>query len=192
MPVRSAPPLVRALPALALLGALAGCGGERASAEPLDSASVGAVLDGAALDVATAPAPHAHGTTAQVTAAQFARLRWLAGSWRGRMPDGKHFYERYAFVNDSTIAVSYFADSTFARATGADSVVLRDGRVRFCGATAVRVDDAGVDFTGATGASGFAWSLRAPGWRATLRRTGRDGRPYSVVYEMTPVAPVGG
>ena len=185
------PTLVARPAAVGLLLALAlhGCARERAAAQPPDSALVSAALDGATLDgPATQPAP------AQVTPAQFGGLRWLAGTWRGRMPDGAYFYERYAFANDSTIAVSYFADSTLARQSRADSVVLRGGRVHFERATAVRLDSAGVDFaTGAGGASGFVWSPRGKaGWVATLRGTKGDGSPYTVVYEMEPFPPPGG
>jgi hypothetical protein len=191
-----------------LLAALPGCTRERAAAEPPDSALVSAALDGATLDgpaqaaaAPAAPAPAAPAqaappqvTPAQVTPAQFGGLRWLAGTWRGRMPDGKYFYERYAFANDSTIAVSYFADSTLARQSGADSVVLRGGRLGFDRATAVRVDDTGVDFAmGASGESGFVWSPRGrAGWVATLRGRNAAGRPYTVVYRMEPYTPTGG
>ena len=184
--------------------ALPGCTRGGAAAEPPDSALVSAALDGAALEgpaqAAAAPATPAQpapaqATPAQITPAQFAGLRWLAGTWRGRMPDGKHFYERYAFADDSTIAVSYFADSTLARQRGADSVVLRGGRLRFDRATAVRVDGTGVDFAmGAGGASGFVWSPRGKageGWVATLRGRKGDGQPYTVVYEMEPFTPPG-
>jgi hypothetical protein len=189
---------------LLLAAALPGCTRQQAAAEPPDSALVSAALDGATLDgpASVAGAQPARAQPAQVTARQFAGLRWLVGTWRGRMPDGKHFYERYAFANDSTIAVSYFADSTLASQRGADSVVLRGGRLRFDRATAVRVDSTGVDFAmGAGGASGFVWSPRGTagqgwrggrGWVATLRGTKGDGSPYTVVYEMEPFTPPGG
>ena len=55
----------------------------------------------------------------------FARLRWLKGSWRGGLPDGGYFYERYGLLDDSTIAMHSFADSTLARATDSARVGLR-------------------------------------------------------------------
>jgi len=205
---RSAPLLARTLAVLALLvAAVPGCARERAAAEPPDSVAAGAVLDGAPLDVVplhgAAPAgpkrlERADGGppqvgAAQVTPAQFRGLRWLVGSWRGRMGDGTYFYERYAVANDSTVVMSSFGDSTFARATRTDSVVLRAGQLRFDRATAVRVDSAGVDFVAnSNGTSSFLWTPKPPGWTATLRGTHRDGRPYTVVYEMEPFTPPGG
>src|SRR5688500_10516683 len=51
----------------------------------------------------------------QYTLADFQRLRWLDGRWRGFQPDGKTFYEQYRVLNDSTIAMVGFADSTFGK-----------------------------------------------------------------------------
>lgn len=70
----------------------------------------------------------------QVGAAEFSlqafqELRWLEGTWRAETVGDPPFFERYRFVNDSTIEITYFADSTLVTATGSGSVALRPGRI---------------------------------------------------------------
>lgn len=57
------------------------------------------------------------------------QLRWLAGRWRGSDSAQLVFYEEYRFVDDSTIAMRGFADSTFARTTDSSTIALRGGRL---------------------------------------------------------------
>lgn len=120
----------------------------------------------------------------------FAYLRWLEGSWRGRLPDGGYFYERYQFVDDSTIVMHGLADSTLARATDSARITLRDGMVADEGGSsrwvATRLDSNVVDFTSAKDASnGFAWARESPDrWTATLRSTDAQRRPRTTVYRM--------
>jgi len=138
----------------------------------------------------TAMPARAQGTTAQgaptFTAAQFGALRWLSGDWRGHMPDGNAFHERYRFANDSTIVVTYFeSDSTFARATRTDTIALRKGAVHTGSSTLTNITDGGVSFVNAANAqSGYDFA-RLPGgsWTATIRYT-KDGQPGKVVYHM--------
>jgi hypothetical protein len=126
------------------------------------------------------------------TPQDFARLRWLDGSWRGRLPDGGYFYERYRVVNDSTIAMRGFPDSLFARVTDSSSISLRGGTVASEGGTrwvATRLDSSAVDFASErNAANNFTWTREsADRWTATLRSTDRDGRPRTIVYPMERV-----
>src|SRR5687768_1959879 len=66
---------------------------------------------------------------ATVTPDEFASLRWLEGTWVGDDAGGEPFYERYAFVDDSTILAQSSPDSTFPSVDGASEIRLRAGRV---------------------------------------------------------------
>jgi hypothetical protein len=125
-------------------------------------------------------------SAATVTSGQFGALRWLNGDWRGSMPDGKAFHERYRFANDSTIVVSYFEDdSTFAHSTGTDSIALRGGVVKHGASTLTRVNDAGLAFADLSKSDGGFEFTRLPGgsWTATIRSVGPNG-PRRIVYHM--------
>ena len=135
------------------------------------------------------PAGAPPGTPARVTPAEFRALHWIQGSWRGRMPDGRYFYERYTVADDSTIVVQMLADSTFVRVTGTDSIVHRAGAVRYDGSVAMRLDDTGVSFGRADApGQGFAFTRAGRGWTAVIRSTGGDGRPRFVTYQMEPAS----
>jgi hypothetical protein len=161
----------RVAAALSLLGLVSAGGGAQAPAVP---ASAGA---------AATPA-----TPATVDAAAFGALRWLAGTWRGRMPDGRAFHERYAVVDDSTMTIAHLADSTLARVTGADTIALRGGTLRHGAAVAVRVDSASVAFVGdARARTGFTFTRAGAGWTADIHGRDRAGAPREVRYHMERV-----
>jgi hypothetical protein len=126
------------------------------------------------------------------TLQDFARLRWLDGSWRGRLPDGGYFYERYRVMNDSTIGMRGFSDSLFARVTDSSSINFRGGTVTSEGGSrwvATRLEPSAVDFASErNAANNFTWVREsADRWTATLRSTDRDGRPRTIVYPMERV-----
>jgi len=126
----------------------------------------------------------------QYTLADFQRLRWLDGRWRGFMSDGKTFYEQYRFLDDSTIEKHAFPDSTFTKASSSSRVQLRGGTVADESASArwvaTRIDSMAVDFAPHHGATNhFTWARETPTqWNATLRWTDKDGVPQSVVYAL--------
>ena len=133
----------------------------------------------AAASSATQPAP---GAAVRVSPARFATLRWLVGDWRGELPGGGYFYERFTVVDDSTLAMQPLADASLAPRGAAVALALRGGAVRYERATATRLDASGVDFATAAG-KGFSW--RRDGvdrWTAVIR----GARP--VVYRMERVA----
>jgi len=163
--------------ALALTLATFACG-EGNNAIPVDSVN---------LTTAAVPAPVAAGT---FTLADFRLLRWIEGRWRGFQPDGKTFYEQYRFLNDTTIAMHAFPDSTFRSAKDSSRVELRGGTVANEGArarwVATRLDSVGIDFAPHHGATNhFTWAREdSTKWNATLRWTDKDGQPQAVVYAL--------
>lgn len=121
--------------------------------------------------------------------ADLARLKWLEGTWEGTSPTERSFFERYEFANDSTIEITYYADSTMTRATGNGRVYLSVGRIFHTFGpgrwAASRVDESGAYFVPQTNAHNtFAWAFRSPdAWTATVR-TGVSGHDRVTVYEM--------
>ena len=151
---------------------------------PPGPARLSAVVLATALLAATPTGaqPAAGAAAPTVSPAQFAALRWLRGDWRGALPDGGYFYERYTLVNDSTLEMQPLADASLAPRGAPMPLTLRAGVVRYDRATATRVDSTSVDFATPEG-HGFAWRRDAADrWTAVLR--GR--RP--VVYRMERVA----
>ncbi|MFL5509285.1 MAG: hypothetical protein ACJ79J_06785 [Gemmatimonadaceae bacterium] len=144
--------------------ALAACG--RDAKRSADSASA------EARDYVPSDAKH-------FSAADFATLRWIEGDWRGRIPSGAAFYERYKFVDDSTIMMHGFEDSTLTVPNDSATIVFRNGVVIDRGGkarwTASRLDSTGIDFAPAQGATNqFSWNRQsADKWTAAIRpRTG--------------------
>lgn len=127
------------------------------------------------------------------TVADFHQLLWLAGQWQGFMPNGSRFFERYRFLDDSTIAMHAFKDSTFRQATDSARITLRGGIVADEGGSggsarwvATRLDSTGIDFAAERGASNnFTWAREdSTKWNATLRWTDEQGRPQTVMYAL--------
>jgi hypothetical protein len=122
------------------------------------------------------------------------KLRWLEGTWRGSAQGEANVYERYRFVNDSTIEITYFTDAAMGRPSGSGRVYLTVGRIYHTfgpgrwGAT--RVDQSGVHFVPQVNARNtFSWSYQGPDtWTAT-RRSSASGREAVTVYQMERVRP---
>jgi hypothetical protein len=122
-------------------------------------------------------------------AADFAKLRWLEGKWRGFMPDGGKFYESYTWDNDSTIVKHSYADSTFTNPTDRSVIQLRGTTVADESEKArwvvTRIDSTGADFAPERGANNHFTFTRedATKWNASLRWT-ENGQPKTVVYAL--------
>ena len=135
---------------------------------------------------AATPAPDA----AAVTVADFQKLRWISGPWRGFMPNGEKFYEWYKFENDSTILKTEHPDSTFGTASGESRIMLRNGIVvdssMRSSYVATRLDSAGIDFAPRRGATNsFTWTREdTTKWNATIRWVDKNGQSQSVLYAL--------
>jgi hypothetical protein len=126
--------------------------------------------------------------------AQFAELRWLEGTWRGWLPDGGFFYERYEVASDTTIRMYAFSDSTLTQTSDSARIVLRGGRIYNEGGArwvATHIDSSGIHFAPERGASNrFTWMPENPdSWTATLSRAGQPNGPGTVVYPMERFTP---
>ncbi len=135
---------------------------------------------------AAPPAPDA----VAVTIADFQKLLWLNGPWRGFMSNGEKFYEWYKFENDSTIVKTEHPDSTFGTPSGESRIMLRNGIVvdssMRSSYVATRLDSSGVDLAPRRGATNnFTWTREdTTKWSATIRWVDKDGRPQSVLYAL--------
>ncbi len=113
-------------------------------------------------------------TPAQVSSSQFQQLRWLEGDWRGSGGGVDAFYERYRWVDDSTIRKYDFSDSTLRVVTDSGEIVRRGSTVRSESPArsyvVVALDSASVRFAPERNATnGFEWRRTAPGaWTARL------------------------
>ena len=138
----------------------------------------------------TSVTPRVTSAPATVSAQQFGQLRWIEGTWRGTGVEQPTFYERYTFVDDSTIRAESSADSTFPAPQEAGAIELRGGRVT-TGEEAMQwavssLDARSVRFDPVRGArNSFVWRSDADSaWTATLSWTDNDGEAHERVYHM--------
>lgn len=175
----------RARAALVLIVALSSWGCRSRERAAADSASASAGRDSVAN---RAPIP------GRYALADFHHLRWLEGSWRGALPEGGSFFESYRLVDDSTIAMYGYPDSTFKGATDSARIALRGTTVADEGATArwvaTRLDSMTVQFAPERGGSNdFMWEREsADKWLATLRSRDRTGARRTIMYPMQRIA----
>ena len=145
--------------------------------------------DGRGTDSAASPAVPAPDPVT-VSVADFQKIRWITGPWRGFMANGGKFYEWYKFENDSTILKTEHPDSTFGTPSGESRIMLRNGVVMDSSARSVYVatrwDSTGADFAPRRGATNrFTWTREdTTKWSATIRWTDKEGRPQSTLYAL--------
>jgi hypothetical protein len=141
--------------------------------------------DGAQTDTGgAAPAP------AAVTASldQFRQLQWIEGRWLGSGGAYPAFYEEYRVVDDSTIQMRAFSDSTFSTATDSSLIELRTGGIRSRSGNSesivVGLSADSVRFARRGSASGGYTFTRvsADEWRATLHPQSAGGQ--TTIYVM--------
>lgn len=164
----------------ALLVAVHACGDPEA-----DDAAAGAAPAGTESGTAR-PAP--------VTAEQFASLSWLIGEWRGSGGRYPSFYESYRRLNDSTIQMRAWADSTFAVATDSSEIAWRAGVVQSSGGgtvqnVLVRISGDSLHFAKVTGQGGdFVWARETPDrWTAVIGPARAGEEP--TIYRLERIRP---
>lgn len=73
-------------------------------------------------DVAQSP------TATKFTTADLEKLKWIEGTWRGTGGAEGPFYERYRFVNETTLAVDSFPDERVEKVEDTTLFELKDGQ----------------------------------------------------------------
>ena len=127
-------------------------------------------------------------TPAKVTLADFAGLRFLEGSWKGSGYAPGPFYESYRFVNDSTIEMASWTDSTFAKKSDTAIYVFRNGEIRSGNgdAAVVRIDSLGYHFQRLNGQGRWVFRPISPDrWTATVN----NGRTLYTLDRAGPAWP---
>ena len=133
----------------------------------------------------TAVAPPAAAT---VTLDEFRQVHWIAGSWRGSGGAYPSFFEEYRLVDDSTIQMRAFSDSTFTVATDSSRIEWRNNVVNSRGndrgyiVIALSADSIRFIREGEA-AGGHTFKRASPDeWTATLHPANETGQP--TVYIM--------
>jgi hypothetical protein len=126
-----------------------------------------------------------------ISLADFQQLTWLEGTWRGSGGDYAAFFEEYRFVDDSTIQMKSFADSTLRTVTDSSRIELRGGAVN---SRSARSTYAGEVTAGriafkrpGSSAGGHTFErVSDDHWTATLHPATAGGR--ETVYQMRKIA----
>lgn len=125
------------------------------------------------------------------TQADFEKLRWLEGSWRGADANGKNpFYERYRFVGDSKIETDSFSDSTFSKVDNQSGTYLENGSIYHRSGnnlwTVTRLDDSTIEFSPQEKvANSFKWKKEsADAWTARLTTKDASGGVTETLYRL--------
>lgn len=130
---------------------------------------------------------------ANISREQFKQLEWLAGTWRGSGGGYQAFFEEYRFVNDTTIRMRAFADSTLSKTTDSSVIQWVNSTIR---SGHDRPQYVVIEFTPTSvqfrepGASAGGHTFRrvsADEWTATLH-AGRPGG-QETVYVMRRIGP---
>jgi len=112
-------------------------------------------------------------------------LQWIVGTWRGSGDGQSPFYERYRFVDDSTLLMDGFKDSTLVQVTETTRYELRGGRFANAGPAdaaqwvAVRLTNGAITFAPVRRARNrFTWRpVSADEWVADLEWPASSAAP---------------
>lgn len=129
-----------------------------------------------------------------VTPADFRTFRWIEGTWRGTGGGIDPFYERYEFVDDSTLRRYSFADSTLGAVSDSARIGLRgsqvldpvhdpEWQVTAFDSTSWRFES--IEHAGRA----FTWRRDTPdSWTATLESRDAAGNPQQRIYTLVRLA----
>lgn len=123
------------------------------------------------------------------TQEHFGQLGFLEGRWVGTGPDGKPFYEQYAFTGSAEFKSMRFKDERFAEQTDSSTVALRDDVITSTWgdftwrASSIEPDKACFDPLNAP--SAFCWErVSADVVEVTQRWTDDKGQPQTYVVQL--------
>lgn len=143
--------------------------------------------------VAQAQNPRTGAPRTPFGAPDLAKVKWLQGSWSGTAEGEATIYQRFKFVDDSTVEISYYRDSEFGQLSGSGRLYLSVGRIYHTFGSnrwvATRIGDQGLYLVPqSTARANFAWTYVSPdAWTFTMR-TGVGGREHVTIYNMKRVS----
>jgi hypothetical protein len=142
----------------------------------------------------TPPPKAVAGTAVAVTKAQLTSLRWIEGTWLGTGGGVPAFAEAYKFVNDTTVDISFFSDSTAVKVLGTGKMVLSSGQLFYAGNgteyIATKISPSSVTFVpkGTNGKNQLEWTMVSPTvWNASLKGGTGEVTPQVVTYKMSKI-----
>lgn len=125
------------------------------------------------------------------TQADFEKLRWLEGSWRGADTNGHNpFYERYRLVGDAKIETDSFSDSTLSKVDRQSTTYLEEGSIYHRSNdtlwTVTKFDDSTIEFSPKEkAANSFTWKKEsADRWTARITTQNAHGGVTETLYRM--------
>ena len=121
----------------------------------------------------TASAPTADTVGATLSTADIRKLEWIQGAWKGTGDVPTPFYEQYDLVNDSTLRVLTFTDSTLTVANDSTFQTLRGGRFgnhdKSSRYVAKKLDADHAEFIPVTARNRFIWRKKDQNsWEAVI------------------------
>lgn len=138
--------------------------------------------------------PRAGALATAYGAPDLAKVKWLEGSWTGTADGENAIYQRFKFVDDSTVEITYYRDAAFGQPSGNGRLYLSVGRIYHTFGSnrwvVTRIGNEGLYLVPqSTARSNFAWNYVSPdAWTFTMR-TGVGGREHVTVYNMRRVSP---
>lgn len=142
----------------------------------------------------TPPPKAVAGTAVVVSKEQLSSLRWLEGTWRGTGGGVPTFVEGYKFANDTTIDISFYADSTATKVSTTGKIVLTSGQLFYSGNgteyVATKISPTSVTFVpkGTNGKNVFELTMTSPTkWTASLKGGTGEVTPPVVTYTMSKI-----
>jgi hypothetical protein len=107
------------------------------------------------------------------TAADVAKLKWIAGDWKGTGEGTSPFYERYRFDGEATLLVDSFDDEAFTKQTETTTFKLADGHFASVGKSryaASEITGDSITFVPIVGVNNsFKWQRNSDDvWTATI------------------------
>ena len=153
-----------------------------------------AALAAVSIPVSSAAAqnPRAGAPRTPFGAPDLAKVKWLEGSWTGTAQGESSIYQRFKFVDDSTVEITYYRDSAFGEPSGNGRLYLSVGRIYHTFGSnrwvATRIGNEGLYLVPqSTARANFSWTFVSPdAWTFTMR-TGVGGREHVTVYNMKRV-----
>jgi len=138
--------------------------------------------------------PRAGAPRTAFSAPDLAKVKWLQGSWVGTAEGESTIYQRFKFVDDSTVEITYYRDPAFGQESGTGRLYLSVGRIYHTFGSnrwvVTRIGDQGLYLVPqSTARAHFAWTYVSPdAWTFTMR-TGVGGHEHVTLYNMKRVSP---
>ena len=119
----------------------------------------------------------------------FKKLAWLQGEWEGAATGEAPFYEQYKFLNDSTLALLSYKDSSFTGVPDTGWIVLQQNTIIHRSGKALwkltSLSEKELVFAPVNVKRGFVWRKENNDqWSAILEMVNKEGVVSTKIYEL--------